>query len=544
MLSYLITAIIFVLIFSILVLIHELGHFTMAKKAGIKVEEFGFGLPPRMFGKKVGETIYSLNWIPFGGFVRMLGEDSKKASMLKNKRSFIAQPMRSRALVIVAGVVMNFFLAWILLTIGFSFGMKPLLLPDEVFTAIDQGQIVLQEGLKIKSIEEGSFFERVGLKKDDVITSFNGEEITADIAEGMLKNPVGTYDVLRDGKIYNFNTVAKDVPAKFDPTYFKAEFYEAVAFPRVGFFEVKEGNSYYLAGVRKGDELLTINGSQVYGINDFERLVRGEQKIEMVVYRDGLRKEISMELPQKRQVVVEQILADMPGAKAGIKANDIILAVNGEKFTDVEKLIAYTKQFEGKELKYLVERDGKPMTLLVTINSDGQMGAFLSELMTYAGSPGITLYNSDVYSSIQEVKDVQYPFYVAAYKSFEEMWKLSKVTATMFIDVIGDILSSGSVPDSVAGPVGIAGMTHVVVQEGFVSVLRFIALLSLSLGVINILPIPALDGGRLLFIVVEFIIGRKVNQKLESYIHLVSYFLILLLILMVTYSDVAKLFVK
>jgi regulator of sigma E protease len=87
-------------------------------------------------------------------------------------------------------------------------------------------------------------------------------------------------------------------------------------------------------------------------------------------------------------------------------------------------------------------------------------------------------------------------------------------------------------------------MTHVVVNEGLVSVLRFVALLSLSLGVINILPFPALDGGRLLFLVVEFIIGRRVNQRLESFIHGISYFLIMFLILMVTYSDVLKLFVK
>ncbi len=85
----LITIIVFILIFSVLVLVHEFGHFIMAKRAGIKVEEFGFGLPPRIWGKKKGETLYSINWIPFGGFVRMFGEDSKDGSMLSKKRSFI-----------------------------------------------------------------------------------------------------------------------------------------------------------------------------------------------------------------------------------------------------------------------------------------------------------------------------------------------------------------------------------------------------------------------------------------------------------------------
>jgi len=227
-----------------------------------------------------------------------------------------------------------------------------------------------------------------------------------------------------------------------------------------------------------------------------------------------------------------------------VKDGDVILGVNDKKFVDVNDLINYTKELKNTGLQYLLERDGKEMTLEITTNEDGQIGALLSELMTYGGDYGITLYNSDIYSSVAEVKDIKYPVYQAAYKAFGEMWKLSKVTASMFIGVMGNILSSGSVPATVSGPVGIASMTHVVVHEGLVSLLRFVALLSLSLGVINILPIPALDGGRLLFIVVELIIGRKVNQKLESYIHMACYFLILFLILMVTYSDLVKLFTK
>ncbi|MDD3862166.1 MAG: site-2 protease family protein, partial [Candidatus Gracilibacteria bacterium] len=236
MLSYLITAIVFVAIFSLLILIHELGHFTMAKKAGIKVEEFGFGLPPRAWGKKIGETIYSLNWIPFGGFVRMLGEDSRKASMLKNKRSFIAQPIRSRFLVIIAGVVMNFFLAWILLTIGFSFGMKPLLLPGEVFDAIDKGKVVLQEGLKIKTIEEGGFIDQLGLLEGDTIVFFNGKKIDENFVSVVLENPVGTYEVFRNDKVYTYKIKGQKESYQLAENGLQAEFYESVLFPRVAFF--------------------------------------------------------------------------------------------------------------------------------------------------------------------------------------------------------------------------------------------------------------------------------------------------------------------
>jgi len=540
--SYLITVAVFIVIFSILVLVHEFGHFFMAKRAGIKVEEFGFGLPPRMFGKKIGETIYSINWIPFGGFVRMLGEDSKKESMLKNKRSFIAQSARNRFFVIIAGVVMNFFLAWILLTIGFSFGMKPLLLPENVFTAIDEGNIVLHEGLEVKSVIEGGFFDQIGIESGDKVISFNGQEINEDFIDAATGNPVGTYGILRNGRIYTYRVDKKEVPADFVKNGLQAEFFDAVPFPRVKALNVKNNGPYYLAGLRNGDVILSVNGSNAYSVREFEELVRGVSKLDIVVSRNFIAKEISLTLPQDKQIIIDRVLKDMPGEEAGLEDQDIILAVNDNKFDDVEDLIDFTEDHELEPLKYSILRDGKPLNIEVTTNSSGQIGAWLSELITYAGDAGITLYNADVYSSVVEIKDEKYPVHVAVYKSLIEMWKISKVTASMFVDVVSDIVSQRSVPDEVSGPVGMAAMTHIVVNEGLVAVLRFIALLSLSLAVINILPFPALDGGRLLFIVVEFIIGRRVNQRLESFVHGLCYFLLLFLILIVTYSDIVKLF--
>src|SRR5438309_1235779 len=102
-----VTIIIFILTLGFLVVTHELGHFLMAKKFGIKVEEFGFGIPPKLWGKKIGETIYSLNWLPVGGFVKLLGEDETDKDVLKNTRSFSAQPVHHRIAVEVAGVIIN-----------------------------------------------------------------------------------------------------------------------------------------------------------------------------------------------------------------------------------------------------------------------------------------------------------------------------------------------------------------------------------------------------------------------------------------------------
>src|SRR3990167_11365216 len=121
-----ITVIIFFAILVLLVLIHEFGHFIAAKKNGVFVEEFGFGFPPRLFGKKIGETLYSFNALPIGGFVKLYGEDEAGAGKLKIKnnisnlkdvnRAFFARPIWQRMLVVVAGVAMNFLLAVVIIT--------------------------------------------------------------------------------------------------------------------------------------------------------------------------------------------------------------------------------------------------------------------------------------------------------------------------------------------------------------------------------------------------------------------------------------------
>ncbi len=538
--SYLLTVIAFVVIFSILILVHEFGHFIMAKRAGIKVEEFGFGLPPRMWGKKKGETIYSLNWIPFGGFVRMLGEDQVDPKMLKSKRSFAAQPMRARVLVIVAGVVMNFLLAWVLMFVGFTVGMQPLLGPDDVLTAVNDGQIVLDQGVKVKSVEEGSLAGLAGFKADDIIYSINGNKIDGINLGEITKDPSKSFGVIRNGAPLNLqisgNDVLKDTPQKLG-----LGFYDFGDFPRVRIFDLRPNTVAYQAGLRSEDVLLSVNGQQIFGIPQYESLIRGVAKLEYTVFRDGLVQQVIVERTKARQVIISGIIPDSPAYKAGLKNQDVILTINGKQMTDSQEIVDYIQAHNNEQLAYMIDRGGTQ--LFYEIKSEGgPVGIMLSELMSYVDGQGISLYNTDQVASIREIKNVQYPVHVAIYKSLGETWKMSVTTAKMFTGFVAGLVSRGEVPATVSGPIGIAQMTHVFVQEGFIPLLRFVAVLSLSLAVINILPFPALDGGRLLFIVIELLVGRRVNQRWENYIHVFGYFLIMALILVVTYSDIMKFF--
>lgn len=174
------SVIIFILTLLVLILIHELGHFLMAKKFGIKVEEFGFGIPPRAWGKKIGETIYSLNWLPFGGFVRLLGEDETDKNVLANKRSFAAANVWKRIVVVICGVGMNFIFAILLFYIvlfarGFKFQV-PLLL-DHNFVGVEEK---IDSKVFVAQVVKDSPADKAGIKTGEQIVAINNENILND----------------------------------------------------------------------------------------------------------------------------------------------------------------------------------------------------------------------------------------------------------------------------------------------------------------------------------------------------------------------------
>jgi regulator of sigma E protease len=184
----LLTAIVFFLILSILVLIHEAGHYFVAKKFGIKVEEFGFGLPPRIWGWKKGETIYSLNWLPIGGFVKLFGEDEAGAGRVSVKhqkgkqedesRAFYSRSIGQRTAVVIAGVVMNAFLA-VVIYYAFmflaNFKTELPLLSQHTFFMTNQQE---KTDIIISDVSKNSPAEKAGLTKFTRILSINGQKAT------------------------------------------------------------------------------------------------------------------------------------------------------------------------------------------------------------------------------------------------------------------------------------------------------------------------------------------------------------------------------
>lgn len=365
------TFIIFLIVLGVLVFVHELGHFLLAKRAGVRVDEFGFGYPPRALslGRRWG-TLFTLNWIPFGGFVKIFGENyeeeespSEAASLGKN---FTQVSKKWQAAILVAGVAFNFLFAWLLFSLGFMIG-----LPTSAEN--DFGAEVKNAELTIVGLAAGSPAEEASLKTGDKIKSIRDE---------------------------------------------------------------------------RGDEIDALNPESVSNfINQSSGLVSVQ------VDRGG--ESLNFELEPDETIV------------------------------------------EGRRV--------------IGINMD--MVGLLS-----------------------------LPVHKALYQGGKATIQLSYMTVLGIGGLIADAVRGQADISEVAGPVGIVGLVGDATRLGFAYLLTFTALISINLAVINLVPFPALDGGRILFVAIEGITRRKINAKAAGILNTVGFFLLIAVMLVVTYRDILRLF--
>lgn len=355
----------FFLVLGVLVCIHELGHFVAARLSGVRVDEFGFGFPPKIVGKKIGNTEYTLNWLPLGGFVRIKGiAGETEAEDLMAEDSFQSKTFLQKSFILLAGVAMNFLLAIVLFTIVFTIGTRiPL-------SAASENAILSDSALVVTHVMEDSVASTSGLLPGDTI--------------------------------------------------------------------IGAGNIEYPAYTALTDLLQSSEGS----------------KIAITVKRD----EEIVELT----VIPESVVVD--------------------------------------------ER-------------------------TYVGI-GI---------GAQETAFARYSFIDAVSHSISQTWNLTVLILVSLGQMLVDLFTGAGVSEDLAGPVGIAKMTGEVARQGIINLLYFAAILSINLGIFNLLPIPALDGGRWVFVIWEHLTGKPLSENIQAKIHQTGFALLILLIVVVTVQDIIRL---
>ena len=423
--------IIALLVFSVIVLFHELGHFLLAKRNNIAVTEFSLGMGPRLLSTEKGGTRYSLKLFPIGGSCMMVGEDDDD----NTEGSFNNASVWARISVVAAGPIFNFILA-------FVFAM--------IITSV-----VGYDPAKVLQVTEGSPAAEAGLREGDVITEFQGRHISIGRDLDSYMNLHGLQDeeisltYKRDGK-------------KYDITY------------------TADSEKRYMLG--------------------FYYMTEGE--------------------PQITQVMIGSSMAE-----AGVMPGDIIREINGVAVADAKELQEYLSghPLDGSEVTLGMERDGKVETIVATPQ------------MTKTVDSGF------VYNIYREKTNF---LGVMKYSAVEVRYWISSTIESLMMFVKGQF----SVND-LSGPVGIIDVIgdsyEEAKEEGAVMVwmqmLYWAILLSANLGVMNLLPIPALDGGRLVFLLIEAVRKKRLNPNVEGMIHFAGFMLLMLLMVFVMFNDFRRL---
>lgn len=419
------------LVFSVIVLFHELGHFLLAKRNGIAVTEFSLGMGPRLLSTEKGGTRYSLKLFPIGGSCMMVGEDEDDDS----EGSFNNASVWARISVVAAGPIFNFILA-------FVFAM--------IITSV-----VGYDPARVLQVTEGSPAAQAGLKEGDIITEFQGRHIS----------------------------IGRDL-----------------------------------------DSYMTLHGLK-------------DEEISLTYERDGKRHDIQFQANSESRYMlgftylsegtpeITQVMLNSAMAKAGVMPGDIIREINGTAVADSQELQAYLQEhpLDGTEITLGIERDGK----VETISAIPQMTKQVDSGFIY-----------NIYREKTNFLGVM------KYSAVEVRYWVSTTVESLMMLIKGQF----SVND-LSGPVGIIDVIGDSYEEAksegammvWMQMLYWAILLSANLGVMNLLPIPALDGGRLVFLLIESVRKKRLNPNVEGMIHFAGFVLLMMLMVFVMFNDFRRL---
>jgi len=519
----------FLLMLGALVLVHEVGHFWMAKLFKVKVERFSIGFGPSILRRKIGETEYVLAWFLLGGYVKMLGENLEdELSEEELKNSFNGQSPWRRIGIAVGGPAMN------------------LVLPIVLFAALLMAGWPTPTSL-IGSVPPGTPAARAGLQAGDRIVSIDGDEIWRWRA---LRTAIQTSDgrplrfgIERGGELFEFSVTPEEVTPGGS---LRVGIEQARAAAVLGVFE--EDGAAALAGLRTGDVVVSMNGAPVvdwYGLNralaassgglslQIERPLEGEteQVWLQVASRNGGRWSLDKLGVGRVETSIMLVEVMSPAKRAGLQQNDIVVAVGGVAISTAEELKASLRQGDGEPLGISVLRGGERLELQVTPEQrTRELDGGTDKVYAAGWHLGVPRTSGELRADV-----VRNPLLA--------LWRGTERTTMIFvgtIDALGKLVTRKVGVENLAGPIGIGEIAGDSLKEGWFSFLTVMCVISVNLAILNLLPIPILDGGNIVFSVTELVQGGPVNTRAREIAQTVGISLIVLLMGFAFWNDLSR----
>lgn len=508
---------------AVIILAHEFGHFFAARSVGIKVEEFGIGIPPRARGWRWKDVLWSLNWIPLGGFVRVKGEDGQDFE----SGSMNAKGPLARAFFLIAGSTANF-IAAIVLSI--------------ILVAI-QGVPTDVTRIYINQVEPGSPAADAGWQPGDAIVSIGNDEIEgrSDLATALDERAGDeTAIVVRRGDetVETTITPRENPPAGQGATGVRIIGPAYLSNLEVG--SVEEGSPAADAEWRAGDEIVAINGITVESVAQATSMLDAAAggPAEVTLERDGERVTTTLPIPNAA-IQITEVAPDSAASDALLYAGDRILSIDESPVADAESLLTLLQRASASDVPLVVERQGRELELTLAVPSVGEdenplavigANAFVE---SWQDLTGIDSQSSRAFESITAAEVIP--------EGLDQFWFL--LTGTL--EGLRETFTTVPDRDDLAGPVGMGQLTSEVISESALPIWflvgNLVMVISVGLGLLNLLPLPALDGGRLVFVIVEVLRGgKRVPPEKEGLIHLAGLALLLALMFFVAFNDVSR----
>ena len=500
-------------VLSLIVVFHEFGHYITAKKSGILVREFSIGFGPLIFGRTKGETNYCVRAIPLGGYVDLAGMDENE-ELEDPSRAFYNKNPWSKMMILFAGSFMNFILAFLIYWLIYSgYGMM-----QKPFYSVPV----------VASVMTGSPAYEVGLKRGDVLLAVDSIEMkTWDDFRFYIQTKADKEVNLKIGR--DDKSLEMKITPKSHPKTLKG-YIGVVADSISEAGEVIPETTAFKAKFKQADKILKINGREMkYFAQIEDALKESEGKTaEILVKRDTNEITIAahIDMPEHFGImppnipIIGDVMSGLPAEKGGMLPNDRIVKINGQPIDTWGQMLRVVSLNPGRELAVTVLRNEKEMVdLKVTPKLDS---------VSNEGRMGISMKNA-VGERLGVVE--------GANAAFNQVIMLT----TEMLKGIKKLLVGAISTEYVQGPVGIAKVVKDQATEGFFSLLNITALISINIGLLNLFPIPGLDGGRIIFTFLEAIRRRRLSSKVEEGIHTVGIIMLLVLAVLVTYKDIIRL---